>query len=257
VWTTQGSAQAIVMQDPVYAGLMATSAGTTPSVTAAFDSFSLAPAGNTGSWVEAGPHFTSGTTALLQGAVTDDNGTPAVHWEKVSGSGNVSLPGTASGSVFFDTGGYYTLRLVADDGLVRTFDDTVVTVTSPFTDWCMLHFGSNAADPLIGGPRADPDQDGLENLAEYVLTSDPSHPDSQAAPVSSQDTGTLKMTWRESTSTPDATAAPQWSPDMANWTSTGLTVEVLQSGTGWVEKRATLNVTGRPRACLRLRVTMP
>ena len=28
----------------------------------------------------------------------------------------------------------------ADDGTVRTFDDTTVVVTSPFTDWQIQHF---------------------------------------------------------------------------------------------------------------------
>jgi hypothetical protein len=256
-WTVEGSAQSIAMPDPVYVGLAATGASTTGTVTAAFDAFSLTRAGNSGPFVRAGAPFTSGINALLEGSVTDDTGTPSIHWEKTAGPGSVTLPPMPSGNALFDTGGIYTLRLVADDGMVRTFDDTVVTVTRPFADWCQQHFGESAADPLVAGPRADPDQDGLENLAEYALSADPVHPDSDAAPVCSREGDILRMTWRESTAATDVVIEPQWSGDMITWESAGLTVETLSTGGNWVEKRAALDVSSLMRASLRLRVTMP
>jgi hypothetical protein len=65
------------------------------------------------------------------------------------------------------------------------------------------------------------------------------------------------MTWRESASATDAVIGPQWSEDMVTWSSTGLTVEVVNTGTGFVDKRAVLDTSGHNRACLRLRVTLP
>ena len=153
--------------------------------------------------------------------------------------------------------GTHLLRLIADDGEVRTFDDTSATVSSPFSDWQALHFGPDVVDPLIAGPRADPDFDGLENLAEYVLLSDPLNAGTLATPVSSRTATALSMTWRESVAATDVSILPQWSDDLAAWSSSGLVVETLAIGEGWRERRATLDITTRPRAALRLTVTLP
>ena len=257
-WTTQGSAQTITMPDPVFAGLAATSASTSAgtTVTAAFDSLSLTPAGNTGPFVDAGPPLTGSLHAMLAGLATDDGGLPPVLWEKLSGPGGITFPSAAGGAALFTAPGTYSLRLSADDGSVRTFDDTSITVMSPFSEWQSQHFGPGA-DPLVAGPHADPDFDGLENLAEYALTSDPLNPDTTAAPATSRTETTLSMTWRESSSATDVFIQPQWSADLAAWDSTALIIETLNAGTGWVEKRATLDITSRPRAAMRLLVTLP
>jgi hypothetical protein len=47
--------------------------------------------------------------------------------------------------------------------------------------WRWAHFGTNANNPAIAGDTADPDGDGLNNLLEYALNTDPlvrnaSHP---------------------------------------------------------------------------------
>lgn len=254
-WTAQGSAQSIAMNDPVFVGLCATSGSTSATVTAAFENFSITPAGNVAPFVDAGPQQAAGLSATLAGVVTDE-APPAVQWEKLAGPGSVTLPATAAGSALFSTAGTYQLRLTADDGEVRTFADTSLVITSPFADWQTQHFGP-AADPAISGPRADPDADGLENLAEYALTSDPLVPDANAAPLSSRTDTTLSMTWRESSTASDVLIAPQWSDDLAAWHSSDLAIETLSTGEGWTEKRATLDITARPRAALRLLVTLP
>jgi len=255
-WTAQGNPQTIVMTDPVLTGLVATSASSSSTVTAAFDNFVLTPAGNTGPFVHAGPPQTTGFTAVLSGTVTDE-AAPALRWEKLSGPGAVTLPDSAAGPATFTAPGAHVLRLFAGDSEVETFSDTTVQVISPFFAWQTLQFGAAAGDPLIAGPHADPDFDGLENLAEYALTSDPLTPDADAAPSSSRTATTLSMTWREATAAADATMQPQWSEDASAWSSEPLTVETMSSGPGWIEKRATLDVTERSRAVMRLLVTLP
>jgi hypothetical protein len=141
--------------------------------------------------------------------------------------------------------------------MIRTFDDTVVTVAGPYGEWTLLHFPAHAGDPLISGPQADPDQDGLENLAEYALGANPWLPDNWAAPVSSLEGASLRITWSESMLATDLVIEPQWSEDMVTWHSGGLAVEVLYNGAGWVEKRAALDTREHAHACLRLRVTLP
>jgi regulation of enolase protein 1 (concanavalin A-like superfamily) len=255
-WTQQGSPQAISMPDPVYAGLVATSASSSATVLAVFDNFSITPSGNVGPFVHAGSSQSTGFSALLGGTVTDDD-TAAIRWEKRSGPGDVTLPDSPAGDAIFSAPGTYELRLFANDGEVETFADTTVQVRSPFSTWQTLHFGSDAGDPDIAGPRADPDFDGLENLAEFALISDPLKPDAGAAPVSSRTATAFSMTWRESAAAGDVQIEPQWSDDISNWNSGDLLLETLASGAGWVEKRATLDVSDRPRAVLRLLVSLP
>ncbi len=255
-WTRQGNPQTIAMPDPVFAGLAATSASSSSTVIAAFDNFSLTPAGNVGPFVEANALPPTGLTATLDGTVTDDTA-PAVRWEKFSGPGEVTLPAAADGEAVFAAAGAYELRLFANDGQVETFSGTTLHLSSPFADWQALRFGSDSADPDIAGPHADPDADGLENLAEYALLANPLSPDAAAAPAASRTAGALSMTWRESTAAADVVIAPQWSPDISGWSSADLVIETLSTGPGWIEKRATLDLTGRPRAVMRLLVTLP
>ena len=246
------------MPDPVYAGLAATSASPAASTTvvAAFDSFTLTRSGNTGPFVDAGPPQTGGLLATLTGVATDDSAAPAVLWEMLSGPGDITFPSTASGTAAFTIPGTYSVRLFAGDGAVRTFDDTSIIVVSPFTEWQTAHFGPGA-DPLSAGPRTDPDFDGLENLAEYVLGSDPLAPDASAAPVSSRTATTLSMTWRQSTAASGVIVQPQWSSGLTSWDSALLTIETVSTGPDWIEKRATLDITAQPRAGLQLLITLP
>ena len=65
------------------------------------------------------------------------------------------------------------------------------------------------------------------------------------------------MTWRESTTAVDVQIQPQWSDDLQGWNAAALTVESISSGPGWREQRATLDISTRPRAALRLLVTLP
>jgi hypothetical protein len=46
--------------------------------------------------------------------------------------------------------------------------------------WKSDHFGTNASDPSIAGDSADPDHDGLKNILEYALGSDPNLPTSNS-----------------------------------------------------------------------------
>lgn len=48
---------------------------------------------------------------------------------------------------------------------------------SPWRQWQLERFGEDADDPLIAGPGADPDRDGLANLLEYALGGNPQTPD--------------------------------------------------------------------------------
>jgi hypothetical protein len=62
--------------------------------------------------------------------------------------------------------------------LTSGFDADAIAVlheaADPWADWQAAHFSPpETANPAISGPTADPDRDGLPNLAEYALASHP------------------------------------------------------------------------------------
>jgi hypothetical protein len=76
--------------------------------------------------------------ASLAGTATDDGkpvppGEIATLWSKVSGPGTVTFTDATrleTSAIFSEIGGY-VLRLTADDGEVKTFDDVVITNNLP------------------------------------------------------------------------------------------------------------------------------
>ena len=97
---------------------------------------------NIGTWVYAGgdASVTLPANATLDGTVTDDArpAPPAAIttvWSKTSGPGNVAF-GNATAidtTAAITIPGSYTLRLTADDGAVRTFDEVAINVASATT----------------------------------------------------------------------------------------------------------------------------
>ncbi len=54
---------------------------------------------------------------------------------------------------------------------------TVMIADTPFDNWCLAEFGTNANNSSIAGSLADPDGDGIPNLIEYALGGNPNVPD--------------------------------------------------------------------------------
>ena len=101
---------------------------------------SALPPTNYGAVVEAGSNFTLQVTspAVLSGVVTDDGkpnppGTVITTWTVTNDPPNVTFTNAHSltNTVQFTQPGEYCVRLIADDGQVKTFDDVQVTVTEP------------------------------------------------------------------------------------------------------------------------------
>jgi hypothetical protein len=53
---------------------------------------------------------------------------------------------------------------------------SVLGLRDPYLNWQYAHFGSNATNPAVAGDFADPDGDGVANLLECALVSDPNAP---------------------------------------------------------------------------------
>jgi hypothetical protein len=100
------------------------------------------PPSNLAPLVSAGPppSATLADVVSLAGVVTDD-GRPAPpgaltsHWSKLSGPGTVNFADASAPqtTAMFSSGGQYVLRLIADDGQVKTADDVIITIFAPAT----------------------------------------------------------------------------------------------------------------------------
>ena len=185
-WTQLGS-RTIAMGETVYAGLAVTSHNNGHLTTAEFTHVSgFGAAGNFGPMVDAGgdlAEVVAGEPATLAGTVSDD-GLPdppaAVSslWVHFDGPGSAVFAEASSPqtSVVFDSVGTHVLRLLAEDGEVRTFDESLVTVSggdlSPAESWRQAWFGT-AADIGDAADLADPDGDGVPNRLERAFGGNP------------------------------------------------------------------------------------
>ncbi|YCM47041.1 hypothetical protein V2O64_24675 (plasmid) [Verrucomicrobiaceae bacterium 227] len=83
-------------------------------------------------------------------------------------------------------GGDFSIEIVAweksgqrgDHTPTYTFNLEITRDATPFETWTQSRWtGEDLTNPAISGPTADPDQDGITNLLEFVLNLDPTHPE--------------------------------------------------------------------------------
>lgn len=106
---------------------------------------------------------------------------------------------------------------------------------TPYQLWCAAHFGTNAANPDIAGPRADPDHDGIINLFEYAFASDPNHYD-PAPPVSGGiSSNSFCLRFKRNMDATDVTYSIEIASQLNNcWTA----VTSFTQQTGWTTNTA-------------------
>lgn len=91
-----------------------------------------------------------------------------------------------------------------------------------FEDWAVHQFtAAQLADPSISGPMADPDGDGVPNLAEFAvggnpMSADPSNGLLQHVPYAG---GTFVFSYRERQNLGNVTRFFESSPDLVNWST--------------------------------------
>jgi len=160
-WTQVSTSKTITMDATLRVGLVVSANSSTALCTGVFDNITitnLPP--NLGPKVSAGPPTVSiyPATATLAGMVSDDAkplpATLTTNWSKLSGPGTVSFANAAAASTTatFSAPGIYVLRLRADDGEVRTFDD--VTITTTLTELPTLSISATTSAAAEFGPTA-------------------------------------------------------------------------------------------------------
>jgi len=170
------------------------------------------------------PGATSAVAATLNGTVS--NATTTL-WTKVSGPGSVTFGNASSASTqaTFSQAGEYILRLAAGNASGQTSGDLAVTVVpnpGVFIDWQEIQW-PGVGDPAVTGPQADPDRDGLSNLAEFALGLPPGTPSVQ--PVSLAETQQeIVVTYAISRRATGVNTSVEWSDLLTpgSWSTTGI-----------------------------------
>ena len=113
----------------------------------------------------------------------------------------------------------------------------------------------------VSGDTGDSDFDGLPNLVEYALGTDPQN--ASPAPGAAQDGSYLTLTYTKVKNTPDIVCVAEVSASPAGaWTSAAADVEQLwqvtdNGATQTITARDKTPVAGAGRRFIRLRVTRP
>ena len=137
-WTLVSTTAITSATDPMLVGLATTNAAGATNAVGVFTDVNIALTNNTGASVDAGANVSGGIGQPrdLNATVSDDAkpappGAVTPLWTKLSGPGVATFgdAGATDTSVSFDTAGASVLRLIANDGQVKTFDDTNATVT--------------------------------------------------------------------------------------------------------------------------------
>ena len=267
-FTTAVAAQTLTMGSTVFVGLAATSGSTTAAGTAVFDKVTITPTtANIAATVNAGldASVTPPANAALDGTVSDDGKPVALvtTWTKASGPGTVTFGNAAlvDTTASFSAGGSYVLRLIANDGEVKTFDDATITVNlPPIEQWRQTRFGANAGNPAIAGDLANPDGDAFNNLLEYALNLDPLVPGAGGLVADIETIGDgkfLRLTVTRNAAATDITFSIEVTGDItaaASWSSAGTTVE---TNTGTQLRARDNTPMGTAPRDIRLKVTKP
>lgn len=114
-----------------------------------------------------------------------------------------------------------------------------------------------AAIYSIIDPASDPDGDGIPNLLEYGLNSNPLMQDSVGLPKISRESDNLTLTYNQRASATDVSFLVEKSNDLISWSPSNSQDQVSPESNGGRVVKATVPIGGAGSLFLRLRVTRP
>jgi autotransporter-associated beta strand protein len=155
---------------------------------------------------------------------TDTFWTQTHTWNVMSASnktGDFTLGTITTDAGSRPAGDYGTFTLQQSATAVSVvFTPTPPVITSPTELWRQAHFGTEWNNPAISGDAIDGDKDGLNNLLEYALGSDPNVSNTSDSPQVSQAGNKLRIAFHRNTEASDITISVVASDSLAGpWTA--------------------------------------
>lgn len=180
-----------------------------------------------------------------------------------------TFEGLPEGAEFYEDAQWWRISYAGGTG-----NDVVLTriVPTPWQQWQASHFGPGTNDPTLAGERADHDDDGIPNLLEYALDTDPLLGGPRSLPVGSVVGGRLALTFARTVANTDITMIVQGANVLTGpWTDLALSMNgasfsptgggiVTETGSGPTRLVEALDAylisdPAHPSRFLRLRVT--
>ena len=134
-------------------------------------------------------------------------------------------------------------------------------IPKPVDQWRQDNFGANASNAAIAGNLADPDGDGLNNLEEYALGTNPLASNTSGMVMDRETIGGntyLRLTVTKNPTATDVTYSVETTGDLTTpgfWSSASTIVEVNSSTTLQVRDSVAIGVA--TKRFIHLRVSVP
>ena len=147
-----------------------------------------------------------------------------------SAPSNIVITPLQDGVVDGDKTVVLTLSNSAAYNLATPASATVTIHDTPFNDWRLTEFGTNANNSAISGDLANPAGDGIVNLLKYALDMNPNVATAQGLPTSQIDPACncLTLTYTEVLSAIDLTYTAEAAGNPGGpWSTNGITSTVI------------------------------
>jgi len=150
-------------------------------------------------------------------------------------------------------GSYEAFATVSDPNYQGSATGTLVVIGTTYDDWQAAHFTAEEIAAGDAAPDADPDRDGLANLAEFALGTDPR---SFTAPLAATLEGDfLTLGWTRPKGRPEAITLAETSGNLVDWWAAEIEITEETATTETLRARVPRPPpgTGGPPLFLRLR----